>query len=172
MTGANPNSLVSAATDALLMNVAAHSDRLAARMTEQAVKDEISLQMPDWKMIQLSHTIGIAVDAQAIYQAERAQLASWIAAKNVEKILARYPVRDTGALGAIASALQFKTRAVYEAAVRKMSLNTQASKRIYFLILGSFRHNSTEQRPGIALILVQRTPRPFRPLSGHENTRF
>lgn len=120
VTGANPDDLFSAATAALLTCVAAHANRLAARMTEQAVKDEISLQMPDWKLIQSGHTIAIAVDVQTQFQAELAQLESWIAAKNIEKILARYPVREAGALGAIASALQFKTKATYEAGVRKV----------------------------------------------------
>lgn len=118
--GGNPDDLVSAAIASLLAEVSVHADRLAARMTEQIVKDEISLQMPDWKKIQLGQIVAITVDSQASYQAERTQLMSWIAANDIESILARYPVRDTGGLGLVASALQFKNKSLYEAAVRKM----------------------------------------------------
>ena len=120
VSGGIPEDLVSAASGALLSEVSVHSDRLAARMTEQIVKDKLSVQMPDWKKIQSGQQITITVDSQNLYEAERLQLVSWIAARDINKILARYPVCDTGALGAIASALGFKNRALYEASVRKM----------------------------------------------------
>jgi ABC-type cobalamin/Fe3+-siderophores transport system ATPase subunit len=120
VSGDIPDNLVAAAESALIAEVSTHADRLAARMAEQAVKDEISLQIPDWKKIQSGQTVAITVDAAKVYEAERNQLSSWIAAKDIDKILARYPVRDTGALGAIASALLFKSRQVYEAAARKI----------------------------------------------------
>lgn len=110
----------------LLAAIASNADRLAARMTEQAVKDQISLDMPDWKKIQAGQNVSIAVDSQAYYQAEKARLQDWILAKDVNKIIARYPIRETPALIAIVSALQFKGRVQYEAAARKLVIDDVA----------------------------------------------
>lgn len=112
--------MVQAASTNLITAIASAADRLAARMTEQAVKDKISMEVPDWKSIQSGENVNIAVDAQAMYQAEMAQLQSWIAAADVEKIVARYPIRETMALAGVVNALQFKNRGQYEAAVRKL----------------------------------------------------
>ena len=60
------------------------------------------------------------VDAQALYQAERTQLLTWLDAKDVSKIVARYPIRETMALESIVSTLQFKSKSQYEAAVRNL----------------------------------------------------
>jgi hypothetical protein len=97
-------------------------------MTEQAVKDKISLEMPDWKKIQSGQNVAITIDAQALYQAERGLLQGWVNSKEIDKIIARYPIRETQALTAIASALQFKSRAQYEAAARKLVTDDKAIK--------------------------------------------
>lgn len=118
--GEDPAHMMQIASANLVAAIASEVDRLAARMTEQAVKDKIGIQMPDWKAIQRGNNVNITVDAQAMYQAEKAQLQSWIAAKDVEKIVGRYPIRETMALTAVVNALQFKSRGQYEAAVRKL----------------------------------------------------
>lgn len=120
VVGEDPAHMVQTACANLVAAIASEVDRLAARMTEQAVKDKIGIQMPDWKAIQRGDNINITVDAQAMYLAEKAQLQSWIAAKDVEKIVGRYPIRETMALAAVVNALQFKSRGQYEAAVRKL----------------------------------------------------
>jgi hypothetical protein len=89
-------------------------------MTEQAVKDRISLGMPDWRKIQAGEHVAITVDAQTLYQEERERLQAWLDAKDVGSIIRRYPIRETMALTAIVRNLQFKSRNQYEAAVRKL----------------------------------------------------
>jgi hypothetical protein len=61
-----------------------------------------------------------------MYQAEKAQLNSWIAAEDVEKIVGRYPIRESQALDGVVTALQFKNRSQYEAAVRKLVSDDQS----------------------------------------------
>ncbi|MER8470199.1 AAA family ATPase [Mesorhizobium sp. M1328] len=119
----DPSQMIVKAWTDLLAAIASNADRLAARMTEQAVKDQISLEMPDWKKIQAGQNVSIAVDSQAHYQAEKARLQGWIISKDVDKIIARYPIRETAALTVIVSALQFKSRSQYEAAVRKLVID-------------------------------------------------
>lgn len=72
--GESPDQMVMRAWTDLLAAIASNADRLAARMTEQVVKDQVSLGMLDWKKIQSGQNVSIAIDAQAYYQAERACL--------------------------------------------------------------------------------------------------
>lgn len=116
----DPAQMAQTASANLLAAIVSEVDRLAARMTEQAVKDKISMHMPDWKGIQNGQNVSISVDAQTMYQTEKAQLQAWIAAADIGKIVARYPIRETMALSAVINALQFKSRGQYEAAVRKL----------------------------------------------------
>ncbi|WP_432284319.1 AAA family ATPase [Aminobacter sp. BA135] len=121
--GGNVHRMVEGAWTDLLNAVQANSDRLAARMSEQAVKDEVSRGMLDWKKIQSGRNVSIAVDAQAHFQSEKERLGGLIASKDVTKIVARYPIRETQALSAIVNALQFKSRGQYEAAVRRLVMD-------------------------------------------------
>ena len=120
VSGSKQVDLVNAAKVALLAKVSTHADRLAARMTEQTVKDQISLRMPDWKKILSGQKVNISCDTSKLYRVERGQLDRWITQGEIEKIVARYPVRETGAIDAIAAALQFKSTTLYEASVRRM----------------------------------------------------
>jgi hypothetical protein len=118
--------------------ISANADRLAARMTEQTVKDLASVEMLDWKKIQAGQNLAINVDAQAFYAAEKRQLQGWIDSKDVGKIISRYPIRETPALGAIVSGLQFKGRPQYEAAVRKMASEDSAKRQALIQNFGGF----------------------------------
>lgn len=122
----DPAQMIAKAWTDLLAAIRSNADRLAARMTEQAVKDQVSLGMPDWKKIQAGQNVSIAVDAQAYYQEERAHLQQWITSHRIDSIIARYPIRETPALTAIVSALQFKSRTQYESAVRKLVIDDVA----------------------------------------------
>lgn len=128
--------MVNAAWAKLLTAVSSEADRLAARMTEQAVKDLIGLEMPDWRKIQAGGNVSITLDAQALYTAERAQLEAWIETGDVPKIIARYPIRETMALVGIVSSLQFKNKDQYEAAVRKLVTDDSTIKNLLISFFG------------------------------------
>lgn len=128
--------MVNAAWAKLLTAVSSEADRLAARMTEQAVKDLIGLEMPDWRKIQGGGNVSITLDAQALYTAERAQLEAWIETGDVPKIIARYPIRETMALVGIVSSLQFKNKDQYEAAVRKLVTDDSTIKNLLISFFG------------------------------------
>ncbi|MBP2308371.1 AAA family ATPase [Azospirillum melinis] len=135
--GEDAGKIVDTAWSNLLTTISPHVDRLAARMTEQAVKDKISLEMPDWKKIKEGKDVSIAIDAQSLYQKERKQLLSWIEGKEVRKIIARYPIRETQALEAIVSSLLFRNRDHYESAVRKLIIDDFAAKKLLINFFGN-----------------------------------
>ena len=128
--------MIASAWANLITAISPQVDRLAARLTEQAVKDQISLNMPDWKKIQAGSNVAIAVDAQTLYQAERERLRAWLEEKEVRKIIARYPIRETMALTGIVSALQFKSKDQYEAAVRKLITDDAAMRAMLMTFFG------------------------------------
>lgn len=124
----DPQAMTDAAVANALHAVSEHAERMAARMTEQSVKDQISLGRPDWKKIKAGASVNITVDAQTMYQTELANLQALIAANNITAIMARYPIRETPALGAIVTALNLKSLKLYEAAVRKLLAEDAATR--------------------------------------------
>ena len=137
LLGIDDGLMIEEAWAGLIAAVSSQADRLAARMAEQTVKDEISLGMPDWKKIQAGATVNITVDANQVYQNERSQLQIWLAAQEVNRITARYPIRETMALDRIATALQFKSRNQYEAAVRKLVIDDTMIKALLISYFGN-----------------------------------
>lgn len=128
VTGSDPDVLVENALNAFLAEIVQHVDRLAARMTEQAVKDAISVQMPDWKTLSAGQNVAITVDSQTMLGAEKQRLNGLIAARDVAGIVARYPIRETGALNAVVTNLGLRDRPTYEAAVRKLIADDDVAK--------------------------------------------
>ena len=128
--------MVTLAESNLIGAISSEVDRLAARMTEQAVKDKISHSTPDWRKIQEEGDISITIDGQALYNAERAKLHGWLDEKEVSKIIARYPIRETMALERIIIALQFRSKDQYEAAVRKLVTDDDDIKAMLISFFG------------------------------------
>jgi len=135
LIGGDPKQMTALAWSNLIDAISSQADRLAARMTEQMVKDQVSLGMLDWKRIQAGDNVEITVDAQVLYQTERTQLQTWLEEEDVAKIIARYPIRESMALVGVASALQFKGRSQYEAAVRKLIIDDAEKKA---MLIGKF----------------------------------
>lgn len=117
---ADADQMVAAAKASFIAAVEAKLDHMAARMSEQIVKDQVSLGMLDWKRILNGENVAITVDAQSHLEGERKTLRDWLAAGDMEQIVKRYPIRESQAIQGITAALQFKNRGLYEAAARKL----------------------------------------------------
>lgn len=135
--GGDVTQMLAKARHDFLSAISSNVDRLAARMTEQVVKDQISLGMPDWKKIQAGENVDISVNAQNYYAEEKQNIQNLVAANEINKIITRYPIRETQALTAIVSALQFKSRLQYEAAVRKLLAEDAAAKNLLLKHFGT-----------------------------------
>lgn len=120
ISGNSPVEMIKGALDNFYKIIKKDSERLAARMTEQCVKDQASVQMLDWKKIKNGENLDISVDAQSIFNDEVVKIKAMIEDKKIEEIMQRYPIRETSALGVIHKALEFNSKANYESAVRKL----------------------------------------------------
>lgn len=123
VTGENVAARVAAARAGALEAVTPHVQRLSARAIEKKIRSEIDKSRPTQPQIAAGTPVTIGVDVAAVLAAEQATLQALIAAGNVQEIICRYPVRETPALGAIASQLGFQDRRQYENAVRKLLMD-------------------------------------------------
>lgn len=105
------------ATANAIARVREQKSRLAARMSEQAVKNAIQSQIPDWRTIKNGEMISISVDSKSIYEEEEGKLDDWLQAQALDKIVGRYPIRETSAIDGIVAGLRFRDRSQYESAV-------------------------------------------------------
>ena len=104
------NSVTQKAFDAL--NQAGLAERMAARRCEGRVRDAILRQLPDWKCIEAKPKFDISVDSP--YQDELARFKELVAGARLDDLAARYPLRESGTLHAIAKALKLTGRKTYE----------------------------------------------------------
>ncbi len=78
------------------------AERMAARLCECRVHDQIRLQFPSWRDIKDGADVSIEVETHRIFEEELNKFRSLLAAEDLEHLIDRYPVRDTRALDAIA----------------------------------------------------------------------
>ena len=128
ITGEDPSELEKKALDAALTSILEHRDRMCARMVERKVKHEITKDLPDHQYIAKNPTFTGQVDLQSYLEHEYEKLDAFVTANNVGGLIARYPIRETPALGEIASHLNFKTSEKYEMAVRKTLVDDEKAR--------------------------------------------
>ena len=114
---------------AALASVRRHRERLCARMVERKVKHEIVKALPDHRYIAANDSFNRHVDLRSHLGEEYVKFDALVASDEVGGLIARYPVRETGAHGKIASQLGFKTVRKYEMAVRKMIVDDEEARK-------------------------------------------
>lgn len=98
------------------------AENLAGRLAERQVRDALLAQMPKREELVTAASPTIQISGQSKYLAEFAHFNALLAANDLAGIIARYPVRHSGILSAIAKALKFRDRSDYEtAAVARIS---------------------------------------------------
>ncbi|WP_197481301.1 hypothetical protein, partial [Oleiphilus sp. HI0086] len=99
-----------------------HINRMAARLVERRVRDELLKKAPNWKLI-LQEPTSFEFSTQSLFEEEKSLLQGLIENQDIEKMISRYPIRETPALESISKALCFPTQAMYEQAIRKMLID-------------------------------------------------
>jgi ABC-type ATPase involved in cell division len=127
VTGEDAEALVVAAKNAALAAVAPHVQRLSERAVEKTLRDELDKYWPKQADIAAGNPISITIDVAATVNEEVSDLNQAISDQNLEKIIARYPVRETPVLTEITRKLGFQTRDQYESAVRRLLIDDAIS---------------------------------------------
>lgn len=123
VTGEDAAARIDAAKDAALAAVVPHVQRLSERAVERTLRDELDKHWPKQSEISAGNQISITIDVAATVNEEVSVFNQAIADRNLEKIISRYPVRETPLLTEITRKLGFQTRDQYENAVRKLLMD-------------------------------------------------
>lgn len=86
-----------------------HKTRMAARLVQRKVKDNLSRQAPDYRAI-MGGNVNIEFSTGAIFNEELQLIDSFIEAKDIESLISRYPVRETPALAGISQGALFASK--------------------------------------------------------------
>lgn len=112
---------------ALLEAVSDQKEQLAARLAERQVNDELLKRRINWKDFSSGKT-AVTFDGVDLYQGEVNNIEKLLKARDVEALVARYPIRKTVGPGRMATALGFQSARKYEQAVRKMVADDDNAK--------------------------------------------
>jgi len=91
------------------------------------IKDKLINEAPTWKSIKEGNVV-VKCSSEEQFVAEKKLINKFILEDNIEKLISRYPVRTTGALGLVHKAFSYKSRERYEQVVRTMLSNDYSEK--------------------------------------------
>lgn len=92
-------------------------NHLAARLCERALREQVLGAIPSRAALVANTMPTVSLTFPSPFPSEHATLSALVTAGDLDSIIDRYPVRESGALDAIAKALRFSSRADYERAV-------------------------------------------------------
>jgi len=123
VTGENVETLINEAKNIALTCITAHAKRLSERVIEKTLRDELDKHRPKRAEIAAGNPIIVKIDVCTKVKEELSALNQALSDQNLEKIIARYPVRETQALTEITRKLGFQSREQYESAVRRLLID-------------------------------------------------
>ena len=117
--GRQPETMVKSALKAAFATLAKDelAERMAARRCEHVLRNQIISHAPDWKTIKNEALSDFKISVTSPFQQELARFRELLAAKDLDQLVARYPLRESGVFGEVAQALEFKKRELYEQAL-------------------------------------------------------
>lgn len=134
--GSLDEKLKQANEDALIV-IRRNSGHLSNRIAEKAARAQVFALLPKKGKTGSGEKRIVELDFQKIEKEEAARLDALISAADFVGILKRYPIRESGALDAIAKALDFTDRAQYEATVRNLLADDPEAVKLVRTLLGS-----------------------------------
>ena len=106
-------SALQAALDALKREKSL-AERMAAKRSVLSVRNRIKSKIPGRKAIQCNEQPTIQISVESPYQEELTKFRELLDAKNFDALVARYPLKESGVMKAVADAFGFSTPRPYE----------------------------------------------------------
>jgi ABC-type cobalamin/Fe3+-siderophores transport system ATPase subunit len=131
--GQNEDLLFEKATSEIINEINPHKERLCSRLCEKQVRNGVMTALPKHKDIQGKGSFEYKINLKEILEKEENHFDKLVADKDLDGLIARYPVRETPVLTKIAMGLGM-TRDKYESAVRKLIID-DSDTREYFKTL-------------------------------------
>ena len=107
--------LIELARQKAIEDLKIHAEEMAARMCERKIQNLVVSNVPDWKSIKANplQSICVPIDSR-LYDNEFDYFNKLVEEKDLDQLVARYPVHKTGALAAIAKALKCRNKNDYQ----------------------------------------------------------
>jgi len=121
--GGNAEARLTVATTQALAQIELHKARLARRVAEKELREDMMRQFPKPRDIAAMGVHQVTLDIAQKVRQEVDRLDEALHSGDVTTILYHFPVRETPALGRIAISLGFQGRTQYESAVIKLLLD-------------------------------------------------
>ena len=90
------------------------AERMAARRCERKMRERVFSKLPNWKLIKKGAIERTCVPIETGFSDEVKRYTESVGAQNIDELVARYPLRETGVFGEIAKALKCRDRWDYE----------------------------------------------------------
>ena len=90
------------------------AERMAARRCERKMRERVFSKLPNWKLIKKGAIERTCVPIETGFSDEVKRYTESVGAQNLDELVARYPLRETGVFGEIAKALKCIDRWDYE----------------------------------------------------------
>ena len=114
LRGEDETVLIKAAKQEAIEAINEHAERMVARRCERRTRELLLSKMPDWKSIKANPTQQICVFADSPYQEELNCFEKLVKDGDLDQLVARYPVRESGAFKTIARSLKCVSKTDYE----------------------------------------------------------
>ena len=122
--------------------------RMAARRCERHMRDTVLSQLPDWKTIRSATSPTIDLHVPSAYADEVAGFRRLLAGHDFDALVARYPLRETRAFGAITKALKCASIRDYEQMVVVRTAKTTRWRPPSPIVSAHWQRRSPPARPG------------------------
>lgn len=119
---------LAAARQSIIQEIIPHRDRLCARLIEKRARAAVASNLPTHQSLQQNPIHTATFDATGLMAHERETFDAMVGASETDRLVNRYPVRETGALRSVATNLGFTSKAKYESAVRKLLIEDEEAR--------------------------------------------
>lgn len=141
--GGDAEALLDAAKAAAIAAIAPHVQRLSERVVEASLRQELMSKLPKRSDIAAAQAVQVAIDIPYIVATETARLRAACDGADLDSIICRYPVRESPALGHIASQLGYQNVGQYENAVRKLLMDEPSAVAFVQSLFGTLATDIT-----------------------------
>ncbi|WP_285425283.1 AAA family ATPase [Pseudomonas sp. efr-133-TYG-103a] len=95
-------------------------EHLASRLAERRMRDLVMNAIPSREQMLQAVDGTVRIDIESPYRSELGLLSSLLEERDIDGVIARYPIRESGVLNCIAKALRFNGPADYEGAALRV----------------------------------------------------
>ena len=127
VNGTDSNAMAQSACAEAMKEIQRQQDQLCAKLCVRKVQSKLMAQLPSWKDISTGQPIRLCIEPQMDLSKEKTKFDSLFHGQDAfDKLVRRYPVKDTSAPAKIAQKLEFPNKEKYENAVRIMLTKDEA----------------------------------------------